>query len=213
MRKLRIEDHVPMAETVIRNYRRHQAEIMARFPNCNDALLAEFESALEQVRQVESGYVKLEEQKEVTRQLYADAERLNRELDFTIGYLKRAKLDTDGTKALRMDLKRSNIEGAVEKISQLVPYYEKYLANLTAEGMPQDFPSELRNWANSFSTSNLLQSALMDDRKHLTARRHDLYAQLHAYVDQFLDCGKRVFKGAPTEDEFTTVKILGRMHR
>ncbi|HLO48287.1 MAG TPA: hypothetical protein VK211_07695 [Kamptonema sp.] len=210
---MRIEDHVPMAETVIRNYRRHQAEIMARFPNCNDALLAEFEAALEQVRKTESGYAKLEEQKEVTRRLYADAEKLNREIDFTIGYLKRVQLDTDGTRALRNDLQRSNIEGAIEKIAQLLPYYEKHAAALTAEGMPKDFLTELRNWAASFSASNLLQSELMDERKHLTAHRRALYAQLHDYVDQFLDCGKRVFKGSPTADEFMTVKILGRMHR
>ncbi len=213
MRKLRIENYVPVAETVIRNYRRHQAEIMARFPNCNDGLLAEFEATLDEVRQIESGYVKLEEQKEVTRQLYADADRLNRELDFTIGHLKRAKLDTDGTRALRIDLRRLNIEGAIEKISQLVPYYDKYAAVLIAEGMPKDFPADLRNWAASFSTSNLQQSALMDDRKHLTAHRRDLYNRLGNYLDQFLDCGKRVFKGSPTADEFMAVKIVGRMHR
>lgn len=213
MRNINIEDHLPLAEVVKTNFAIHKAEISKRFPKCDDDFLARFEAKIAEVKALESPYEKLQDQKSVTRSLYDNAQRINKELNFLTAYLKGAKCDTKGISAIKIHIAANNLEGAIQGLRELVPYLVTHRAVLIAEGMSDGFPEELHGWTEELHQKNTLQNTKMDERKELHAKNRKLYEEMNEFVSIVADNGKRVFDKTVIADEFNISKIIGRMNR
>lgn len=210
---MNLEDYLPLAEMMKQSFVVHKKDIMARFPKYGDDFLTQFEAKIAEVKALESPYSKLQDQKSVTAEIYADAERISRELNFVSAYLKSAKLDTVGVSKVKSNIKSSNIEGAIHGLRDLIPYLADHAAELMPEGMPAGFPDELRGWTEALHLANALQNAKMDELKELRANNRKVYDELGDFVSALADHGKRVFDRSVVADEFNITKIMGRMNR
>lgn len=212
MSTVKVEDHSPLGDFIVTSIAEHLGDITARFPKRNKTSLDELVAALDRVKSLESTYVKTEELKSATAKLASGAYALNRELNFMKDYLKEAGLDFKATSRLKRMLTTGNIEGATLLLKDLADYAEKFKHELMDEGMPADFPAELRAWRVTLSADNAMQNKLLNDRKDLYDTNRQAYDTLYDLIMKFANAGKKVFAGTVTADEFTVSKVLKRMH-
>jgi hypothetical protein len=209
--RIRKEEYSPLGDFIGISFVRDQVRIMVRYPKLNSVFLSGFDSAREAVKVLESGLVLTDEQKAVTKRLYAEAGLLNSELSFLNSYIADAELSSAAVTALKKDLNNNNIEGAVLKIEGVKQYVMAHLAALVAEGMEATFPASLDAHKVSISASNALQNSFMNNRKRLTDANVAQYKALYVYISKIAKAGKLVFNNTVIKDEYNISKIVKRM--
>ena len=209
--RIRKEEYTTLADFILPVFVRDQAVFVARFPKFDDVFLTGFTTKLTFVKTLESGMVLTESQKEATKNLYIEADRLNGELNFLSGYFKDASLNTGIITDLKNNLFNHNIEGAVLQIEGLKQYVVAHQPALEAEGMAHDFPVDLDHFKVNLSAMNTVQNDIMRSHRALTDANNTHYEALYDYVAKIADKGKLLFKGTVTENEYSISKTLKKM--
>lgn len=209
--RIRKEEYTSLGDFVRTSFVRDQAIIMARYPKLNADFLASFTAKLEEIKTLESGLILTESQKTVTANLYAEAGILNKELNFLNSYIADAGLNNSVVTAMKSDLFKNNIEGAILKIESVKQFITAHLTALEAEGMAATFPAALEAHKVSLSANNALQNSFMNNRKSLTAASKVQYEALYDFITKIMNAGKLVFDGTITKDEYNITRTIGRM--
>jgi len=207
----RKEEYTTLGDFIKVSFVRDQPLIVARFPKMNAAFLTGFTGKLTEVRVLESGLVLTEQQKANKVSLDAEAAGLNKELNFLSSYFADAGLDTEVVSALKKDLSKGNIEGAVLKIESVKQYVVANQAALVAEGMAAGFAATMTGHKTSLEQKNTAQNSVLNSHKTLIDNNKDKYAELYGFIAKIAKNGKLVFDGTVTEDEYTISKIIKRM--
>ena len=209
--KLRKEEYSALGDFISVSLERDLAAISARFPKVNEAFRASFMAKLDEVKILESGLNLTEDQKNATRELYAELAVLNKELNFLSNYCKDANLQVTAVSALKKDLSRGNAEGAILKIESVKQFVVANQAALVEEGMASNFATVLETYKTSLETKNALQNSSLNARKTLTETNKVQYKELYDYIAKIMRYGKLVFNDSIVKEEYTTVKVVGKM--
>lgn len=209
--RLRKEEYAPLADFLRVSFVRDQAVIQKRFPKMNAAFLADFDEKITIIKNLESGIVLTEEQKNATGSLYEEANSLNTELNFLSRYMKDAGLNSAAVSELKEALRKNNIEGAVLLIRSVKQFVEAHNVVLQEEGMEADFASILGEHATSLSGKNTLQNELINTRKKLTETNKVHYDGLYKMLVKITNTGKLVFSSGKVRDEYVMSKVTSRM--
>ena len=132
---VRSEEYAPLADFLRVSFVRDQAAIEVRFKKLDAVYLAAFDDQLAIVKKLEGTLKLTEEQKKATAELYAEADVVNKDLNFLSSYFKDAGLPTAAISSLKKNLKRSNIEGALLEMRDLRLYVIANVTALVDEGM------------------------------------------------------------------------------
>jgi len=208
---VKIEEVAPYGDFVLTSYTRDFDVIKAKFPKMDNAFKDGFVAKLDFVKELESSLVLTESQKGVTESLYAEAKRLNTDLNFLSAYFADASLNTAIVTGLKNDLLNRNIEGAILKIESVKQFVASNQAALIAQGMDANFADVLTDYKVSLTQKNNEQNELINNRKQLTDANQVHYDELLKMIKKIVRNGKLVFKGSVTQDEYTTGKIVQRM--
>jgi hypothetical protein len=208
---VKIEEVAPYGDFVLTSYARDFDAIKAKFPKMDNAFRDGFIAKLDFVKELESSLVLTESQKAVTESLYAEAKRLNTDLNFLSAYFADASLNTAIVTGLKNDLLNRNIEGAILKIESVKQFVASNQAALIAQGMDANFADVLTDYKVSLTQKNNEQNELFNNRKQLTDANQVHYDELLKMIKKIVRNGKLVFKGSVTQDEYTTGKIVQRM--
>jgi len=208
---VKIEEVAPYGDFVLTSYTRDFDVIKAKFPKMDNAFKEGFVAKLDFVKELESSLVLTESQKAVTESLYAEAKRLNTDLNFLSAYFADASLNTAIVTGLKNDLLNRNIEGAILKIESVKQFVVSNQDALVAQGMDANFADVLTDYKVSLTQKNNEQNELINNRKQLTDANQVHYDELLKMIKKIVRNGKLVFKGSVTQDEYTTGKIVQRM--
>jgi len=208
---VKIEEVAPYGDFLLTSYTRDFDVIKAKFPKMDNAFKEGFVAKLDFVKELESSLVLTESQKAVTESLYAEAKRLNTDLNFLSAYFADASLNTAIVTGLKNDLLNRNIEGAILKIESVKQFVVNNQDALVAQGMDANFADVLTDYKVSLTQKNNEQNELFNNRKQLTDANQMHYDELLKMIKKIVRNGKLVFKGSVTQDEYTTGKIVQRM--
>ena len=206
--KIRKEEYTALADFVRVSFVRDQAAIVARYPKLDASFLAAFDAKLNAVKILESGLQLTEQQKGVTASLYAEADVLNKELNFLVSYMKNAGLNSSAVSDLKSVLKSGNIEGSILKMESVKQFVVANKAALVDEGMNANFDVTLENHKNSLESKNTAQNDYINSRKTLTSENRAEYSSLYAMIVKIAKSGKLIFNGSVTQDEYTITKKM-----
>jgi hypothetical protein len=177
----------------------------------NAGYLDAFRNQLVVVKKLEGTLKLTEDQKSATAELYAEADVVNKDLNFLSSYFRDAGLPTEAITQLKKSLTKSNIEGALLEMNNVKQYVEANQAALEAEGMSAGYPSELEGHRVSMAAKNTLQNSVLNSRKLLVDANKGDYKALYEFIKTVAEKGKLVFKGTVIEDEYSITKLIGRM--
>ena len=208
---VRSEEYAPLGSFLLASFTRDQAAIEVRFKKLDTTYLGAFEDQLNIVKKLEGTLVLTEEQKKATAELYAEADVVNKDLNFLSSYFKDAGLPTAAISSLKKNLKRGNIEGALLEMKDLGQYIEANEVALIDEGMDAGFATELEGHKDSMEGLNNLQNSVLNARKQLVDANKADYKKLYGFISNVAEKGKLVFKGTVIEDEYNLTKLVGRM--
>ena len=209
--KIRHEEHATLGDFIKTSFVRDQDFIMEKFPKLNEDFLTTFTEKLEAIKVLESRQVLTQEQKIATASLHAEVVALNKEMNFLNLYISAAGLHTNLVSDLKIELAKSNIEGAIAKIEGVRQFIAAHSAILQEEGMTLDFPETLDTHKTILAQKNAKQNELMNTGKTLVETNRAMYDELYNKIVRIADAGKLIFDGTITEDEYVISKIIGRM--
>jgi len=208
---VRSEEYAPLGDFLRVSFVRDQAAIEVRFKKLDATYLAAFDGQLEVVKKLEGTLKLTEDQKKATAELYAEADVVNKDLNFLSSYFKDAGLPTGAISSLKKSLKSGNIEGALLEMKDLRQYVVANQAALVDEGMDAGYELELKGHIDSMEALNTLQNSVLNARKQLVDANLTDYKKLYEFISTIAEKGKLVFKGTVVEDEYNITKLVGRM--
>lgn len=211
MGKIRFEEYAPLGDFLMTSFVRDRAAIAVRFPKMNAAFEVAFQDKLQLVKRLESTLTLTEDQKRATVELYAEADVVNKELNFLNSYFGEAGLSKDAVSDLKKNLTRGNIEGALLQMNDVKQYVEANQAALEDEGMSATYPAALEAHRVSMAAKNALQNSVLNARKTLVDANKADYKALYAFIASVAAKGKLIFDGTVMEDEYNLTKIVSRM--
>jgi len=208
---VRSEEYAPLGDFLRVSFVRDQAAIEVRFKKLDAVYLAAFDGQLEVVKKLEGTLKLTEDQKKATAELYAEADVVNKDLNFLSSYFKDAGLPTGAISSLKKSLKSGNIEGALLEMKDLRQYVIANQVALVDEGMDAGYELELKGHIDSMEALNTLQNSVLNARKQLVDANMADYKKLYEFISTIAEKGKLVFKGTVVEDEYNITKLVGRM--
>ena len=208
---VRTEEYTPLGDFLMKSFVRDQGAIAVRFPKLDAGYLTAFQNKLAEVKKLEGTLKLTEAEKKATAQLYAEAEVVNKELNFLSSYFKDAGLPTEAISGLKKKLSRGNIEGALLEMKDLNDFVIANQPELEAEGMAAGYPAALEAHRVSMADKNALQNSVLNARKTLVNANKGDYKQLYAFISTVAEKGKLIFDGTVVEDEYNLTKIVSRM--
>jgi hypothetical protein len=208
---IRTEEYAPLGDFLMVSFIRDQVGIEVRFSKLNAGYLTAFQNKLVVVKKLESMLKLTEDQKKATAELYAEADVVNKDLNFLSSYMRDAGLPTGAVTQLKKSIAKSNIEGALLEMIGLRQYIEANQVALEAEGMSSGYPVELDAHTESMAAKNTLQNSVLSERKQLVDANKGDYKDLYVYIKTVAEKGKLVFKSTVIEDEYNITKLIGRM--
>ena len=209
--RIRNEEYPALGDFIKVSFVRDQSVIADRFPKLNEIFLAAFTAKLDEVKTLESRIVVTEAQKDATASLYLEAGVLNKELNFLSSYFSEAGLNSGLVTALKDDLFKNNIEGAILKIEGVKQFVVSHQVALEEEGMVSTFPDKLEAHKVSLAAKNALQNSFMNSGATLTSDNTGTHAELYAYIQKIAKAGKLVFDGSVVKEEYSITKTISRM--
>ena len=209
--KMRLEEYVPGSRFLMKSFRKHQGVMVVRFRDLTEAYLEEFADQIKKVDKLESGLVKGKKQEQVTAKLYLLTNATTKELEYLAYYLKQAGLDVKVLSSLRKDLQKGDVEGACEKLEDIVQYVIDHSQTLEDKGLAVQYSDVLSGMKDSLRDLNDLQNEFINARKKLTSENKKEYTLLYSFVSRIAEAGKIYFDGMTEEDEYTISKIISRM--
>lgn len=209
--KIKYEEYTAAADFMRTSFVRDQSVIMVRYPKLDAQFLADFDAKNAAVKVLESGLVVTQAQKNATVSLAAEADVLNKELNFLNSYIRDADLNTTAVTDLKKDLNNGNMEGAILKIEGVKQFVVANAVVLQDEGMAVGFDGVLDGHKVSMADKNRLQNDYMVAHKRLVDANKGQYKALYGFISKIAEKGKLVFANTVTKDEYVISKTLGKM--
>ena len=200
-----------LGDFLMTSFVRDQAAIEVRFPKLNAGYVSTFQNKLADIKELEGTLRLSVDQKRATEQLYAEADVVNKELNFLSSYFKDAGLPTDAISGLKKKLSRGNIEGALLDMKDVKDFVITNQPALEVEGMAAGYPAALEAHRVSMSDKNELQNSVLNARKTLVDANKGDYKALYAYISTVATKGKLIFNGTVVADEYNLTKVVSRM--
>lgn len=210
-RRFTLEEYLPGGRFLLKSFRRDRVALAKRFRQFTAVYEDDFERQLDRLDTLESRFVKSNESKDVTSQLYLATNATTKELKFLAFYVKKAKLDVKVLSGVRKDLRNGNVEGASKKLEDVVQYVTKNNVALEAKGLPEEYATVLTDQKATLSKLNELQNEFLNARIKLTEVNKAEYAAAYAFISEIAEAGKIYFEGKKEEDEYTISKLISRM--
>ena len=208
---VRTEEYAPLGDFLMTSFVRDRAAIAVRFPKFNAGYVTAFQNKLAAIKALESSLKLTVDQKKATAELYAEADVVNKELNFLSSYFKDAGLPIEAISQLKRKLSRGNIEGALLEMNDVKQFVVANQAALVAEGMAAGYPASLEAHRVSMSAKNELQNSVLNARKTLVDANKADYKALYAFISTVATKGKLIFNGTVVDDEYNLTKIVSRM--
>jgi len=200
--KLRIEEYLPVGSFLETSFSRDRAELEEDFSEFTETYENDFKNQLHIVSELEDSLVLTEEQKGVTKSLYAASGAMSKELNVLAFHFKRAKLDTKIITKAKKDLTKGNAEGANLKIKAIIQMIDSKTEALESKGMKSGYSSQLNIKNIDLLAKNVLQNKLMDDRGQLAENNSGVYKALYEYISTIATAGKIIYAGQGKRDEY-----------
>ena len=211
MGQIRFEEYAPLGDFLMKSFVRDHAAIEVRFPKLDSGYVTAFQNKLADIKKLEGTFKLGVAQKQSTVALYAEADAVNKELNFLSSYFKDAGLPTDAITHLKRSLSTGNIEGALLELKDVRQYVAAHQAELEAEGMAPEYPDAMEAHRVSMERKNALQNSVLDTRKQLVDANKAEYKALYDYIKTVAEKGKLIFKGTVYEDQYNLTKMIARM--
>lgn len=208
---LNYEDYPAIGDVLIASFTRDQSEFAAYYKTMDAAYIAEFENAINAVRETTSVLAKTEERKGVTQQLYNLADEINRKLLFLIDYSEDSGLETATLSAIRTKLTKRNIEGAIKDLRNILPYLQSKQSQLEEGDMPDGFLDYFPPLLPQMEAWNAEQISILSTRKALVEANAALFENAYSYISKISNRGKKIFKKTIRKDDYTISKLLTKI--
>lgn len=208
---LNYEDYPAIGDALIASFTRDQPEFVAYYKTMDAAYIAEFENAINAVRETASVLAKTEERKGVTKQLYDLADEINRKLLFLADYSEDTGLETATLSAIRTKLTKRNIEGAIKDLRSILPYLQSHQSQLEAGDMPDGFLDYFPPLLPQMEAWNAEQISILSTRKALVEANTALFENAYSYISKISSRGKKIFKNTIRKDDYTISKLLTKV--
>lgn len=209
--KLRTEEYLPTGSFLEVSFSRDRAEFEKDFSEFTPEYLVGFKNQMQTVASLEDSLLLTEQQKGVTKNLYAATDLMNKELNILSFHFKRAKLDTKIISKAKKDLTTGNVEGANLKVKAIIQMAESKAEALQSKGMKVDYSTQLEVKNADLLAKNVLQNELMDMRGQLTENNSAVYKALYKYISTIAEAGKIIYDGKGKRDEYVISKLVSRM--
>ena len=205
------EEYSPAASFLYVSFKRDRLELFVRFKDFTPDYLVGFEAQIDKVKALEKGIVLTTDEKNATKDLYAMAERVNKEFNFLVFYFKKLTFDTGLLSKTKKDLTRRNIEGAIENIKGVKEFLIANKDALVAKGMAADFVETLEGMKVYLDDKNVLQNKMKNQIAALYEANKEVYDTLYEYISEIADAGKRFYIGEKKAKEYTISSLISRM--
>lgn len=205
------EEYSPAASFLYVSFKRDLAELFLRFKDFTPDYLLGFETQIGKVKALEKGIVLTTDEKNATKDLYAMADRVNKEFNFLVFYFKKLNFDTGLLSKTKKDLTRRNIEGAIEDINGVKELLVANRDALVAKGMAADFVETLEGMKVYLDDKNVLQNKMKNQIAALYEGNKRVYDKLYEYISEIVDAGKRLYAGEKKVKEYTITSLISRM--
>ena len=200
---------------------RDQAEIEAVIPVIDDTFMAAFLAKLNEVKEVVSPTVLIQQTALVTvqlKQLALDVLPKVRQLDIFVvlaGSSLDVKPEEVGIKAVRKAVRKGDMEGLMQKLNTLNVMIANNFDALEAVGFTEAMQTELEGLRTAIDTKNQLQQTMMEQRNQLTNNNLEL---LNTFATDFMEKLMRVgrlfyLENNPTKaKDYTMAQLKKRVH-
>lgn len=209
--KIKKEEYTALGDFVFASFNRDLPQFEARFVKFNAGFRDVFGQKLNTCKTLNQTLNLVEAQKATTKNLYDQADAINKDLTIFNTYIADAGLNTTMVTALKADLKTRNIEGAVIKLAALSQFVTNNLAVLTSQGLQADYAQVLLGYRDSLELGNFNQTELIKNKKSLTSANLAEYEALYDMIKKVCEKGKLIFKDTPIAQEYTIQWNLSKM--
>lgn len=203
------ENYTAVADFMLASMEHDLADFTKLFKTIDEEYLSQFKKANEELKNLSSSFLKIEEQKATTQEIYAKADAFRDKLIFLKFYAKRAGIETPLLQDTIKALKSRNIERVVKNTRDMLPFFVQKAESI--KDMPSDFLSDIPSTISTFEKKSTQQIMLMSQRKQETSLGKPLYDTLYKYIKEVADIGKLIYKNSPKKDNYTISKILSRI--
>ena len=210
-KSIKLENYVPIADMLDTSLTRDLTIFNTEIGSFNEDYLAAFRLLKGQVRELDQANTILQQQKVITKKLYAAADAFKKPLSLFLQIAKKTDIDLKLIKGLTADLTARNIEGAMLKMTKLKQIIEANESILVEKGMKNAFSIALEDTFNIFMIKSNEQNTLMSQRKLLVSHNSSKYDELYEYISDICATGKILFKGEVKADEYIISKIIKRL--
>ena len=210
-KSIKLENYVPIADMLDTSLTRDLTIFNTEIGSFNEDYLAAFRLLKGQVRELDQANTILQQQKVITKKLYAAADAFKKPLSLFLQIAKKTDIDLKLIKGLTADLTARNIEGAMLKMTKLKQIIEANESILVEKGMKNAFSVVLEDTFNIFMIKSNEQNTLMSQRKLLVSHNSSKYDELYEYISDICATGKILFKGEVKADEYIISKIIKRL--
>ena len=218
--RCRIEELATLGKFLLDSLTRDLEDISAVYPDFNDAYLAAFTQKIKDVKDTVKAIILTNQNKKVTKRLYANMNKLRPLLTKLEGYVRRAKdltvLPKDfGTVQTRKEVQRKDVEALDNELETLAVNITDNFAALQAKGYTAAQQTALTNLHTAINADNALQNLNEDARDETVEDNTVLFNDYWVdYIANTADAGKRVYKDTkPAKVDDYTVAALKRRIR
>lgn len=211
MKTLSTENYVPLGALVLQNLRRDEADFKAYFRNMNKNYISKMETALQQVRQMESTATQAAQQKVLKETLYNKRNELASRLPFLKCYAESTRLGGTNISQITDDLRAGEIEDPVQKMRNLLEIYRPSVSVFYRNGMPEGFLDLLANSLDEIESLNNAQKATCTSISRTIPSNKSLYNILYSFISEVCRRGQIVYTSNQKKREGYTIAYLNNL--
>lgn len=209
--RLNNDEVVTGASFLETNFLEDRREIEAVFPEFDKIFEKDYVSQIDTVKKIDSKFAKTKQQVKASEALYNFSDTISTEMNVVSFKFKSAGVDTALISAVKKDLKKLDIEGAVDKIGTLSTVVADNILALQPKGITPDYPTSLMQMGQNLLDLNVQQNKLMDEGEKMTDANLKEYDKLRKMVSKIIGAGKIVFKEEKRADFYNLTKLIQRM--
>lgn len=205
------EEYAPGARFLKTSFSKDRKELEAFFSEFTPEYEAAFDAQIKVVEQMESTVVQSYEKEAATKNLYAKADVMNKDLNVLSFWFLKAKLPTILLTKVKNNLMKRNVEGACKDLEDVVQLVRDNEIKLVPFGMKVGYSKVLDSRNEELKALNVKQTELMNEGEKLTDVNVEEYEKLYGFIQNICRAGKIVFDGTYKEDEYTMRQLIRRM--
>lgn len=209
---IRNEEYAPVAEGLIKSFKRDLNDFENVNTTFNNDYLSNFNNKINEVRQKESTDVLLVKQKDITQKLYNLSNDFRKTLNVLSFIFDKANVQSKLPSEILKLINKRNFEGTIDKLHNLKEVVDDNNDNLTTNGLTQATTTAISTMYEVLAKLTSEQTEVQKKRKLFTNNNKKLYKELYVYIADISKMGKIIFKNEKVADEYTIDKLVASMH-